>query len=681
MSRYSTQDIRNIAITGHASSGKTTLTEALLHAAGAIATPGSLERGSMVADFEPEEREYGHSLAAAICHFEHEGRRVNVIDTPGSPEFIGHALSVLPAVETVAVVVDAQNGVQMTTTRMMTRAAERKQCRMIIVNKTDLAEGDLAELVESLRETFGRECVPINLPADGGARVVDCFFNPDGEADFSTVHDAHTEIIERVVELDEALMMAYLEQGEVSPQELHDPFEKALREGHLVPICFVSARTGAGIAELLSLVAKLMPNPNEANPRPFVRGTGPDAEPVAVVPDPDAHVVAHVFKVAVDPFIGRLSVFRIHQGTVKKNSSLYLGSARKPIRIAHLLELQGKKTTEIDVGIPGDICALTKVEEVYLDAVLHDSHEQDEIHLRPIELPTPMVGLAVESTRVGDQQKVSLALHKITAEDPCLVIEHSDATHETVLRGLGDLHLRVALEKMKARYGAEVSTRPPRIPYRETISANAEGHHRHKKQTGGAGQFGEVYLRIEALPRGAGFEFKSAVVGGTIPAQFIPAIEKGVRQVLERGPIAGYPMQDVKVVVYDGKYHSVDSKEVAFVAAGKKAFIDAVLKASPVALEPIVDLEVRAPSASMGDVAGDLSSKRGRIVNTQNLPGGMVCIRGQAPLKELGSYLAQLKSMTSGRGTYLMEFSHYDPLPANLQQELVEEFRADHVTA
>ncbi len=673
MPNYKTEDIRNIALVGHALAGKTTLTEALLHKGGAINTPGSVDKRTTVTDFEAEEKEYQHSLNAAIASLDYGGTHINLIDTPGYPDFMGQALTALPAVETAAVVISAQAGIEMMAQRMMERAADRKLCRMIVINKIDTHDEDLPALLENVRQTFGRECLPINLPSNGGQAVVDCFFNPSGSADFSSVEDAHTQIVDQVVEVDEKLMEVYLDQGEVSPEQLHEPFEKALREGHLIPICFVSGSTGAGVSELLDVMAKLMPNPKEGNPPPFLKGEGDDAEPVTAELDPDKHVLAHVFKVSVDPFVGKLGILRIHQGTIAKDTQLYIGDGRKPFKVGHLFKLQGKEHLEIDSGVPGDICAVAKVDEIHFDAVLHDSHDEDHYHLYPMELPTPMVGLAIQAKQRGDEQKVASALQKLAAEDPCFVVEHNAAMNETVVRGLGDLHLRVMLEKMKDRHGAEVETRPPKIPYRETISKKSEGHHRHKKQTGGAGQFGEVSLRVEPLARGAGFEFVNGTVGGVIPQQFIPAVEKGVRQVLETGAITGYPMQDIKVTVYDGKHHSVDSKEVAFVAAGKKAFVDAVQKANPITLEPIVTIQVSSPDANMGDITGDLSGKRGRINSTETLTGGMVSITGQVPLSELNNYQSKLKSVTGGRGSYSMEFSHYEAVPANIQRQLIAE--------
>jgi elongation factor G len=607
---------------------------------------------------------------------DHDSIHVNMIDTPGMPDFIGQSISALPAVETVAVVIDASTGVGMVSRRMLEWSAERKLCRMIIVNKIDSPGVDLEALVEQIRDEFGPECLPVNLPADGGNRVVDCFFNPSGDADFSSVGEAHTRIIDQVVEVDEALMEVYLEQGqELSPQQLHDPFEKALREGHLVPVCFASARTGAGVSELLNVFEHLMPNPLEGNPRPFLKGEGDAAEPFTATPDPAIHVVAHVFKVMADPYVGKLGVFRIHQGTITKDSQLFIGDGRKPFKVAHLFKLQGKAQIEVDAGIPGDICAVAKVDEIHFDAVLHDSHDEDYLHLKPLPFPVPVFGLAVEAKTRGDEQRLGGALQKLVEEDPCLLVEHNPDLNETVLRGLGDLHLRVALDKLRKKFNADANTRPPRVPYRETISAPAEGHHRHKKQTGGAGQFGEVYMRIAPLERGAGFEFSDDTKGGVIPGQFLPAIEKGVRAAMAEGVVAGFVLQDVVVSVYDGKYHPVDSKEVAFVTAGKKAFRDAVSKARPIVLEPIVNLELAVPSDSVGNVTGDLSGKRGQVLGSQTLPNGMMTIRALAPLAELMDYAGKLKSLTGGHGSYTLEFSHYQPVPPNIQQALAQEFK------
>ncbi|TQV85106.1 elongation factor G [Exilibacterium tricleocarpae] len=678
MPRFSTENIRNIAVLGHAGVGKTTLVESLLQAAGAIQATGSVERGTTVCDFDPRERQLQHSLDPTLCSFDHAGGHVNLLDTPGYPDFYGRAISILPAVDSVAVCVSAQCGIEQATRRMMEVALERNLCRMLVINKIDAAEVDFAQLIADLQQAFGPECLPINLPGIGGDTVVDCFFE-HGEQPTAclSVAAAHTAIVDQVVELDETLMQLYLEQGEeLNPEQLHAPFEQALREGHLIPICFVSARSGAGIAQLLDIFAKLMPNPLEGNPPVFLRGEAPAAVPVDVVADPKRHLVAHVFKVAVDPYLGRLGVFRVHQGKVSTNAQLFIGDGRKPFKVAHLLKLQGKKHTEIHAAVPGDICAVARVDDIHFDAVLHDSHDEDHYHLRSLTLPPPMCGLAILPTRRGDEQKLADALHKLAAEDPSLRIEHRPAQNETVLYGCGDLHLRIVLDKMRDQYQVPVATRPPSIAYRETVTTAASGHHRHKKQTGGAGQFGEVFLKVEPLARGGGFEFVDKVVGGAIPHTFIPAVEKGVRQVLELGAIAGFPLQDVRVILQDGKHHAVDSKEIAFVMAGKRAFLDAVRKADPIVLEPIVGLTIAVPAAAVGDITGDLAARRGLINGTSALPGGRVEVAAKVPLAELNDYQSKLKSMTAGEGSYTLVLSHYDALPAKQQSELTLAFRA-----
>ncbi|MBW8311710.1 MAG: elongation factor G [Rhizobium sp.] len=673
---YTTQTIRNVALAGHPGAGKTTLFEALLHAGGAIQAAGSLERGTTVSDYDPMEKARGHSLNTAIASTDRAGIHVNLIDTPGYADFRGPTLSAFSAVETVAVVVNAATGVEYGTRRMMDYARARNLCRVLVVNKMDIDPGHLPALLEELREVFGPECLPINLPAGKGTGVVDCFFNPGGDSDLGPVADAHQRIVDQVVEINEQVMERYLEVGEegLSGQALHDAFEQCLREGHLVPVCFVSARTGAGVNELLDLAEKLFPNPLEGNPPSFEK----NGQPITAMPDPSAHVIADVFKIINDPFVGKLSVFRVFQGTVRKDAQLFVDDGRKPFKVGHLFRLQGKEHVEIAQAIPGDIAAVAKVDEIHFDAVLHDSHDEDDIRLRPLDFPRPMFGLAIEAATRGQEQKLATALHRLAEEDPGFHVEHNGELNETVIRGLGELHLRVMLERIRERYGVDVVTRPPRIAYRETIGAPAEGHHRHKKQTGGAGQFGEVFLRIEPLERGRGFEFVDAVKGGTIPGQFIPAVEKGVRQVLHGGAIAGYQLQDVRVTVYDGKYHSVDSKEVAFVAAGKRAFLDAVLKARPQVLEPIVDLTVSVPEAHMGDITGQLAGKRARIHGTDAGRGGEIVVKAQVPLSELGDYAAELKGATAGRGRYDLEFSHYEPVPPQVQKQLVEAYKPRH---
>jgi len=678
MAKYATEAIRAVALVGHADSGKTTLAEALLFQAGAISAKGSVEKGNTVCDFDPLEKASGHSVNATPVNFAHQNVHVHLVDTPGYPDLVGQSISALAAVETAAVVINAQTGIELTTTRMMRLAAARGLCRMIIVNKIDAENVDLPGLLAHIREVFGKECLPINLPAHGGQDVVDCFFNPDGDADFSSVKEAHSALVDQVVEVDEELMTLYLEQGsELQPEQLHAPFEKALREGHLIPVCFVSAKNGAGVGELLDIFAKLAPNPAEGNPPPFYRGEPGDAqiEEFHAEPDPAKHVLAHVFKVVMDPYVGKVGMFRVYQGTINKDSPLFVGDGRRPFKAGHLYLIQGKDYVETDALVPGDIGAVAKVEEIEFDSVLHDSHDEDHLHLKPLEFPKPMHGLAVEPKRKGDEQRIFEVLHKLEIEDPCFEVERHPTTNETVIRGLGELHLRGKLEKMTNQYKLEVSTNPPKIPYRETITRPAEGHHRHKKQTGGAGQFGEVYLKIEPRERGAGFEFLDQTKGGVIPNTFMPAVEKGVLQALEEGGIAGFPVEDLRVIVYDGKSHPVDGKEVAFISAGKKAVLDAIAKAGPVVLEPVVTIEITTPEKFVGDLTSDLSGRRGQVTGTEPRGLDTMAITGQVPLAELSDYQSRLRSMTGGHGSYTIEFSHYASVPPQTQQQLMSQFK------
>jgi len=669
------ESIRTIALVGPSGAGKTCLAEALLVASGTIASGGTLERGTTVSDFDPLERRMLHSLNASVLHLKHRDTRIHCIDTPGAADFLGQSLPALEAVETVAVVINAQTGVEPMAVRMMEHAAARQRDRLIIVNRIDTPGVDLPGVLAQIQAAFGKECLPLNLPDAGGSKVVDCFHNREGHCDFGSVDAAHRALVEQVVEVDADFVDRYLNDGDIDASELHAPLEQALREGHLIPVCFVSCKSGAGVTELLDVIVKLLPHPGEANPPAFLRGEGASAEPLAALPDPKRHVLAHVFKVTVDPFVGKLGVFRVHQGTVTRDSLLYIGDGRKPFKAGHLFMLQGKDHVEVPTALPGDIVAVAKVDEIRFDAVLHDAAEDDHIHLAPLPFPKPVHGLAIAPKRHGDEQRMWEILTKLVDEDPCLKLEHVAGTNETIVYGLGELHLRVLLERLREVYRFDVDTRPPRIAYRETVTAPAEGHHRHKKQSGGAGQFGEVFLRIEPLPRGTGFEFLDQVKGGTIPGQFIPAVEKGVREVLATGAISGNPVVDVRCVVYDGKHHSVDSKEIAFVTAGKKAFMAAVREARPIVLEPIVNIEITAPQQALGDITGDLASRRGMVSGTNNGAPGTMTVRGQAPMSELLGYQSRLNALTSGQGRYTVEFSHYEAVPPNTQQQLVSSFK------
>ena len=678
MSQNNTVNLRTVALVGHGAAGKTTLAETLLASAGAITSRGSIEKGNTVCDFDPQEKELGHSLNSAIVSFDWLDAKIHLIDTPGYPDFAGQAIGALAAVDTALIVVNAQTGIELSTERMMKLSAARNLCRMIVINKIDAENVDLPKLVGEIRECFGRECMLLDLPAHHGQDVVELLGHDSGDSDFESVAAAHRALIDQIVEEDEDLLARYLDEGaDPSPEELHAPFEKALRAGHLIPILFVSAKTGAGIPQLLDALARLAPNPTEGNPPPFYKGElgAPNSTPFDAIPDPSRHVLAHVFKVVSDPFVGKLGVFRVHQGTVKKETPLFVGDAKRAFKVGHLYRLQGKDYIEVETLVPGDIGAVAKVDEIDFDCVLHDSHEEDHIHLKPLEFPEPMQGLAVETKRKADEQRLFDVLHKLEIEDPCFKVERHPTTNETVIRGLGEMHLRAKLARLAQQYKIELDTKPPQIAYRETITKKAEGHCRHKKQSGGAGQFGEVMLRVEPLERGVGFEFVDSVKGGVIPGVFMASVEKGVRQALEDGVVAGFPVHDIRVIVHDGKSHSVDSKDIAFFTAGRKATIQAIQAASPIILEPVVDIEVLTPDAAVGDLSGDLSSKRGQVTGTQPRGTGTMAINGKVPLAELDDYQGRLKSLTGGQGSYSIAFSHYAPVPATTQQQLASEYK------
>lgn len=656
MTPSSVHDIRNLCLLGQTGSGKTTLIKALLAAAG-------VEDGSNGAPAP------AHSLTATLSHLEWSGHWINLLDTPGLPDLAGRALSTLSAVETAAVVINATAGIENASRRMM--AAAEGKCRMIIVNKID-AGGDFGAIMEAIASSFGRVCLPLNLPAPDGGSVIDCFFAPDDAAKpaFSSVSAAHEAIIDQVIELDEELMARYLEQGEaLEPEQLHAPFEAALRDGHLVPVCFVSAQTGAGVRELLDILGKLMPDPTEGNPAQFLKGS----EIVDVTPDPDRHTVAHVFQISNDPYRGKIALFRVHQGSISPGSSLFVGDGRKPFKVAHLLRLQGQNTSETKLAVPGDLCAVSRIDELHHDAVLHDSHDEDYFHLVPPAYPQPVYGLALIARKAADEQRLGEALSRLADEDPCLEIGYDTRSRHTVVRGLGEQHLKIVLGELSSRWNLELDTAPPAIPYRETITSTAEARYRHKKQSGGAGQFGEVALRVEPLPRGEGLQFGDEVKGGAIPVQFMPAVEKGVRQAVIDGALAGYPIHDLRVVITDGKHHPVDSNEISFVTAGRHALIDAVLAARPQILEPIVEVQVRVADNYFGNVSAELSGRRGRLTGTDSPSNGWTLITASVPMADMDGFEARLKALCAGESEFVISAGGYEPVTGDVQARLVNE--------
>ena len=679
MSNYLTENLRTVALVGHGSCGKTSLIEAMLYRTGMISELGSIERGNTMCDNDALEKQVQHSIRLAVAHVDTAlpdltPVRIHVLDTPGYPDYIGQDMSALDAVKSVCAVIDATKGVELLTRRMMDIAKDRGLCRMIVINKFDAPDVDLEQLLLDLQEVWGPGVLPINLPANNRSIVIDCFDKDEGEADILSVGEVHRAFIEKIIEQDDEMLEHYLEEGSVDPRTLHPLITKALREGTVIPVCFVSAKNLIGIRDFMKVIIRHLPSPAEANDALFIHA---DGTPFITRPEKDLPVVAQVFKVVNDPYIGKIGIFRVHQGTIQKDTTLYVDDNKKGVKAAHPLLLQGKNTTETDFLSPGDIGALAKIDELTYGSILHSDPNLCDVRMRPINFPKPMFGLAIAPSRRGDEARMGEVLNKMLSEDPTMAVANDAVLNETVIRGLTEMHVRSILDRMKVNFKLEVVTGTPSVPYRETITAPAEGHARHKKQTGGAGQFGEVYLRIEPLERGAGFEFHDEVKGGVIPFNLIPAVEKGVREVLDSGYLAGYPIQDVKVTVYDGKSHPVDSKEVAFVAAGRKAFLDALANAQPKILEPIVRIEITAPDMYMGDLAGDLASRRGQVSGTDSLPGGLMEITGVVPLSELDGYATRLHALTQGTGSWSMELDSYQPVPAQKQAELAGKFHRE----
>lgn len=663
-----TGDIRNVVLLGHGGSGKTSLAEAILHKAGAASRLGSVDDKTSICDYYEEEKEHQHSILSAVVHVEHAGKLINLLDTPGYPDFTGPAITSIPAAETVILVIGAAAGIETNTRKMFQLARDAGKPVVIVINKMAAENVDMGELVKTVQDTFGSQCRCANLPGADKSSVVDCIANDSGDSPLMDVGQAHTDLIESVIEADDDLMERYLGGEEISSDQVAGVFVEALKSGTLMPIVFTEARQEVGITELLDLIAKCTASPAEAGPTSLT-----DGEAVTELKaDSSGPLAGLVFRVGFDPKSNmKYSTIRVFSGTLKSDTNLMRNDEKKGLRPGHILKAQGGEHTEVDAGVAGDIVTLAKVDELKIGDLVHDGKVAGTFTMPPV--PSPMFSLALEPASRGDEQKIGGALEKLCEEDLCFRISRDAQTKELVANGLGELHLRVVLEKMEKRFKLSVNTKEPKIPYRETITGQSEGHYRHKKQTGGAGQFGEVYLRVEPAERNSDppMQFSWDIFGGSIPGQFEPAIVKGINDVMQSGVVAGYPLQDVKVSVYDGKHHPVDSKEVAFRAAGKGAFIDAVQKAKPALLEPIVDMEVTIPADNVGDITGDLSSKRGRVIGQEMLPGNFIIIKAQVPLAEVTQYTGQLKSVTGGRGSYSMALSHYEPVPPNVQQQIV----------
>jgi len=663
-----TSDIRNIVLLGHAGAGKTSLAEAILHKTGATNRLGSVDDKTSICDYYDEEKDHRHSIQSAVVYTEHAGKLINVIDTPGYPDFMGPAIPAIPAAETAVIVISAAAGIEINTRKYFGLATDAGKARIIVINKIDAENIDLAGLVNNIRESFGPQCRCANLPAGDNKSVVDCIENESGDSPVMDIAQAHTDLLESVIEADDELMEKYLGGEEMPAENIASVFVKALNAGTVIPIVFTDARNEIGVLELLDIVAKYSPSPVQAKPAELKDGE----ESTELKADPSAPLAGLVFRVGFDPRSNmKYSTIRIFSGTLKSDTNIVRNDERRTLRPGQPLKSQGGENNDIEQAVAGDMVTLAKVEELAIGDLIHDGSRSGKFQLPPV--PEPMFALSLEPATRGDEQKIGVALSKLCDEDICFKVVREQQTNELVINGLGDLHLRVVLEKMQSRFKLSVNTKQPKIPYRETISAKAEGHYRHKKQTGGAGQFGEVFLRVEPAERDSdpSLQWSWDIFGASIPGQFEPAVHKGVNDVMQAGVVAGYPLQDIAVSVYDGKHHPVDSKEVAFRAAGKGAFTDAIKNAKPVLLEPIVNIEITVPADNIGDIAGDIAGKRGRVLGQEMLAGNMLVIKAHVPLAEVTQYSSQLKSVTGGQGSYSMSFSHYEPVPANVQQQIV----------
>ncbi len=704
MAKTRVEDIRDVAIVGHEQAGKTTLADALLFKAKAVERRGSVDEGTSVSDYDEEEKEKKYSIDTSVLNLEYKGKKIYLLDAPGKPDFIGAALESLNAVDNAVIVISAPSGIQVNTRRMFSEAGKRGLARILVINKMDADNVHFPELVTAIRESFGKACVLSNIPIGHGAGfkgVVDVLHK--GGAAAGALVDlaaARSQLVDAIVESDEQLMEKYLTEGDVTDEELEAAFPKALAAGTVIPIFCTAAKKDIGVAELLDALASDAISPAQAKPRTATKGSGDKATEVPVEPKESGEFVAQVFKTLSDKFVGNLSFFRVLSGHISAEQPIVNTRTGKSSRTGGLLLMQGKSQKPVPEAGPGDILAVAKVEDLGIGDTIGTSAQAPKLP-RP-SYPTPMFGLAVEPKARGDEQKISGALHKISDEDPTFKVTRDTQTKELVITGMSQLHLDMIHHRLKRRFDVDILTKEPKIPYRETITSTSDSEYQHKKQTGGRGQYAKVLLRVyplkdlnisskdqffEDFATKARFEkirldsshyedehnfgFVDHIVGGSIPNQFIPAVEKGCKELLDRGALAGYRIQDVAVEVHFGKAHDVDSSEQAFKTAARMAFKKAFLAARPVLLEPIVNLEVTVPSKYTGAILSDLNTKRARIENQDSLPGDLAVISGKVPLAEVTRYAAQLGSITQGSGSYTMEFSHYDQVPGNVQQQIV----------
>ncbi len=681
--------IRNVVLIGHRGSGKTSLTEALLFEAGVVNRLGRVEDGSTVSDFEPDEHEREMSIGAGVASFEFSDRKINLIDTPGDPSFVADTLGALRVVDAAVVVVNAVMGVEVQTERLWSRADEGGLARLVFVNMLDRERADFFRTLDSLKEAFGSHVVATEIPIGSEHEVrgvIDLIdmraFEYGGEGrgnakeaeipdDLKAQAEEYREkLMDEVAENSDELMERYLESEEISHEEVVTALKAGVTEGHLFPVTCGVATKNLGTNRLLEALVEDVPSPAM---RGAIKALDADGNEIEVEPDEEGELLAYVFKTTADPYTGRINMLRVYSGTLGSDAQVFNATRKSKERIGQLAGPCGKETSTVDELGAGDIGAVAKLRDTRAGDVI--AEKDTGISFPPLDLPAPVMAFAFEPKSKGDEEKAATAVRRLTEEDPTLDVHRDPQTGEHIIAGLTQVHVEVVVDRMKRRYGAEIELHPPQVPYLETIRKSAKAHGRYKKQTGGRGQFGDCHIEIEPAETGTGFEFVNAIKGGVIPTSFIPAVEKGIAEAMQGGVLAGYPMKDVRVRLYDGQHHSVDSSEMAFKIAGSMAFKQAAAEADPYLLEPIVQMTIAVPEDSVGDVVGDLNSRRGRPLGLEP-KGSATEIKAEVPMSEVLDYAPDLRAITGGRGDYTMEFERYEEIPAHIAQKVIAEAKA-----
>ena len=673
----STKDIRNIVLVSHSGAGKTTLVENLLFKGGTISKMGSVDAGTSVSDYGDDEKERKNSINLSVTSYEKNGVKVNLLDSPGFLDYVGEVVSGINAADAAILVVDAVGGVQVGTTKFWKHVQKNGLPGIIVINKMDKDNADFAKVLENIKKSFGKQCVAFCYPNGSGASFsgIANLLTKEGidalEGDDKDKADKlSNDMTESVAESDDELLEKYLEEGELSPEDLNKAFRAGVVLGKIIPVIAASVEKGIGVEEIMSAIQKYMPSPEDRGGIEVENPAGEeDDNTIMVNIGSDKPFSAKVFKTVSDPYAGQITIMKVISGTATGSQPVKNTTTSNTEKFGQLFFLKGKDQVQTDSAVAGDIVAIAKLKNTHTGDTL--AADKNPVKFKPINFPEPAISYSIKPRSRSDEDKISGVLAKLVEEDPTFQMLLDEETHELIVSGMGEMHIKTMLARMKDRYGVEVDVGTPKVAYRETISAKGESKYRHKKQSGGAGQFAEVWMRIEPLERGKGFEFVDEVVGGTIPKQLVGSCEKGVLGALKSGIIAGFPVTDVKVIVYDGKTHPVDSKDIAFQIAAAHAFRESCESAKPTLLEPVMNIELTVPEENMGDITGSLSSRRGRVQG-MDAEGGMQILRAQMPLEEMYKYANELKSLTAGRATYTMTFSHYDVVPGNITQKVID---------